>query len=145
MVAAALTLASIQRRRRYRPRAGPPGSLQPGEPPLPAVITALRRATRPAPPDPPDDDPSPDDGTPPATDPYLDPYGDTSPGPGQHGEAAPGQQPGSRSRNPPARQGHPRPAGTSPARRASTRHDPARRPREPAKPPSTSPPSAGSA
>jgi len=51
MVAAVLTLASIQRRRRYRPRASMTGSLQPGEPPLPAVITALRRAVRPAPPD----------------------------------------------------------------------------------------------
>ena len=92
MVAAALTLASIQRRRRYRPRSRLTGSLQPGEPPLPAVITALRRAARPAPPGTQDDDPGPVPGTAPAADPYLDPYDDdASPGPGQHGEAAPGR------------------------------------------------------
>ena len=92
MVAAALTLASIQRRRRYRPRSRLTGSLQPGEPPLPAVITALRRAARPAPAGTPDDDPGPVPGTGPAADPYLDPYDDdASPGPGQHGEAAPGR------------------------------------------------------
>lgn len=49
MVAAALTLAAIQRRRRYRPRPGPPSSLAPAAPPLPEVISALRRAARPAP------------------------------------------------------------------------------------------------
>ena len=47
MVAAALTLAAIQRRRRYRPRPGPPSTLQPDTPPLPEVISALRRAARP--------------------------------------------------------------------------------------------------
>jgi DNA-binding SARP family transcriptional activator len=111
MVAAALTLASIQRRRRYRPRAGPPGSVQPGEPPLPAVITALRRAARPAAPGPADDDAGPDHGTAPVTDPYLDPYDDTSPGPGQHGDAVPG----SRAAPPPEPSGPartPPPAGT---------------------------------
>ena len=47
MVAAALTLAAVQRRRRYRPRPGPPSTLQPETPPLPEVISALRRAARP--------------------------------------------------------------------------------------------------
>ena len=92
MVAAALTLASIQRRRRYRPRPGPPATLQPADPPLPAVITALRRAARPAPPATADDD-GPGTGTPPVTDPYLDPYEDISPGPGQHGESPPASSP----------------------------------------------------
>ena len=129
MVAAALTLASIQRRRRYRPRSRLTGSLQPGEPPLPAVITALRRAARPAPAGTLDDDPGPVPGTAPAADPYLDPYDDdASPGPGQHGEAAPGR--------PASRTGTHRP-GTARRRRGRyrsaaaprARHDPARRPR----------------
>ena len=47
MVAAAITLAAIQRRRRYRPRPGPPSTLAPETPPLPEVISALRRAARP--------------------------------------------------------------------------------------------------
>lgn len=47
MVAAAIALAAIQRRRRYRPRPGPPSTLQPETPPLPEVISALRRAARP--------------------------------------------------------------------------------------------------
>jgi len=114
MVAAALTLASIQRRRRYRPRASMTGSLQPGEPPLPAVITALRRAARPAPPDTPAEDPAQDTGTPPAADPYLDPYGDTSPGPGQPGEGVPGSRPAPEP-EPPGQAGtRPATAGTSP-------------------------------
>lgn len=46
MVAAAVTLAAIQRRRRYRPRPGPPSTLAPETPPLPEVISALRRAAR---------------------------------------------------------------------------------------------------
>ena len=49
MVAAALTLAAVQRRRRYRPRPGPPSTLAPETPPLPEVISALRRAARPLP------------------------------------------------------------------------------------------------
>ncbi len=114
MVAAALTLASIQRRRRYRPRASMTGSLQPGEPPLPAVITALRRAARPAPGDTLDDDDGPDPGTPPVIDPYLDPYHDTLPGPGQHGEAAPGGRPAP----------GPEPAGQSPPHPAAAGTDP---------------------
>jgi DNA-binding SARP family transcriptional activator len=47
MVAAAIALAAIQRRRRYRPRPGPPSTLAPETPPLPEVISALRRAARP--------------------------------------------------------------------------------------------------
>ena len=114
MVAAALTLASIQRRRRYRPRASMTGSLQPGEPPLPAVITALRRAARPAPPDTPAEDPAQDTGTPSAADPYLDPYGDTSPGPAQPGEGVPGSRPAPEP-EPPGQAGtRPATAGTSP-------------------------------
>jgi DNA-binding SARP family transcriptional activator len=114
MVAAAVTLASIQRRRRYRPRASMTGSLQPGEPPLPAVITALRRAARPAPPDTPAEDPAQDTGTPPAADPYLDPYGDTSPGPDQPGEGVPGSRPAP-GPEPPGQGGtRPATAGTSP-------------------------------
>ncbi|HEY1703182.1 MAG TPA: hypothetical protein VGG75_26060 [Trebonia sp.] len=50
MVAAALALIAIQRRRRYRPRPGLAGSLQTDAQPLPDVITALNRAARPAPP-----------------------------------------------------------------------------------------------
>jgi DNA-binding SARP family transcriptional activator len=66
MVAAALTLAAVQRRRRYRPRPGPPSSLRPETPPLPEVISALRRATRaPAPGE------DPDGGAPGEEDPYL--------------------------------------------------------------------------
>jgi DNA-binding SARP family transcriptional activator/nucleoid-associated protein YgaU len=120
MVAAALTLASIQRRRRYRPRPGPPGTLQPADPPLPAVITALRRAARPAPPDTADDD-GPDTGAPPGIDPYLDPYADTSPGPGQHGESAPAGSPAPQP-EPPGPEGPPPPAGTGapPAREHGT-------------------------
>ena len=117
MVAAALTLASIQRRRRYRPRAGSPGSLQPGEPPLPAVITALRRAARPAPPSSTDDDAGPDSSTPPVLDPYLDPYDDTSSRPGQHGDAVPGSRPAPQPETPgPARTSPPAGTGAPPAR-----------------------------
>jgi DNA-binding SARP family transcriptional activator len=95
MVAAALTLAAVQRRRRYRPRPGPPSSLEPDMPPLPDVISALRRAAQPPAPDSgspdsgsPDsgspDSGSPDSGSPDsgdldfgdqdASDPYLDLY-----------------------------------------------------------------------
>jgi DNA-binding SARP family transcriptional activator len=76
MVAAALTLAAVQRRRRYRPRPGPPSTLQPGTPPLPEVISTLRRAAQaPAPGAEPDAD-DPDD------DPYLVLYdSDASPAP----------------------------------------------------------------
>ena len=70
MVAAALTLAAVQRRRRYRPRPGPPSSLQPDTPPLPEVITALRRAARP------DDLATPDAPASPAEDAGTDPYPD---------------------------------------------------------------------
>jgi DNA-binding SARP family transcriptional activator/nucleoid-associated protein YgaU len=116
MVAAALTLASIQRRRRYRPRPGPPATLQSADPPLPAVITALRRAARPAPRDTADDDAGPDTAPPPVTDPYLDPYEDTSPGPGQHGESAPASSPA------------PQPESPGPAPPAGTGAPPAREP-----------------
>jgi DNA-binding SARP family transcriptional activator len=47
MVAAAVALAAVQRRRRYRPRPGPPSTLAPETPPLPEVVSALRRAARP--------------------------------------------------------------------------------------------------
>jgi DNA-binding SARP family transcriptional activator len=82
MVAAALTLAAIQRRRRYRPRPGPPSTLAPETPPLPEVISALRRAGGP---------PLPDTGEPDAGDPYLDLY-EASPGVDADGDgtAAPG-------------------------------------------------------
>ena len=69
MVAAALTLAAVQRRRRYRPRPGPPSSLEPDMPPLPDVISALRRAARPLAPA-----AGPDAGDPDTGDPYLDLY-----------------------------------------------------------------------
>ena len=67
MVAAALTLAAVQRRRRYRPRPGPPSSLQPEAPPLPDVISALRRAARPP-------EPQADAADRDADDPYPDLY-----------------------------------------------------------------------
>jgi DNA-binding SARP family transcriptional activator len=114
MVAAALTLASIQRRRRYCPRASMTGSLQPGEPPLPAVITALRRAARPAPAHTPDEDAGPDPGATPVTDPYLDPYDDTSPGPDQPGESLPGGRPAPRPELPGQAPPHAAAAGTGP-------------------------------
>jgi len=88
MVAAALTLAAIQRRRRYRPRPGPPSTLAPETPPLPEVISALRRAARP---------PAPDAGEADAGDPYLDLY-EARPGPDADrdgdGTPAPGPDPG---------------------------------------------------
>jgi DNA-binding SARP family transcriptional activator len=82
MVAAALTLAAIQRRRQYRPRPGPPSSLAPAAPPLPEVISALRRAARTAP-------PAAGLGTGDDTDadPYLDLY-ETSAEPGAEGDEA---------------------------------------------------------
>jgi DNA-binding SARP family transcriptional activator len=91
MVAAALTLAAVQRRRRYRPRPGPPSTLQPDTPPLPEVITALRRAARPPLPA-----AGPDSGDPDEADPYLDLY-ETRPGPDADGDgaAAPGTDPDS--------------------------------------------------
>ena len=90
MVAAALTLAAIQRRRRYRPRPGPPSTLAPETPPLPEVISALRRAARPPAPA-----AGPDAGEPDAGDPYLDLY-EARPGPDADGDgtAAPGPDPG---------------------------------------------------
>jgi hypothetical protein len=45
-ISAAAVLASIQRRRRYRPAASAITTLEPAGPPQPAVITALRRAAR---------------------------------------------------------------------------------------------------
>ena len=75
MVAAALTLAAVQRRRRYRPRPGPPSSLQPEAPPLPEVISVLRRAARPPAPA-----TGPDTADQDAGDPYLDLY-EARPGP----------------------------------------------------------------
>jgi DNA-binding SARP family transcriptional activator/nucleoid-associated protein YgaU len=91
MIAAALALAAVQRRRRYRPRPSPPGTLQPDTPPLPDVITALRRAARP---------PLPavgaEGGDPDAADPYLDLY-EARPEPDADGDsaAAPGKNPDS--------------------------------------------------
>ena len=91
MVAAALTLAAVQRRRRYRPRPGPPSTLQPDTPPLPEVITALRRAARPPLPA-----AGPEAGDPDEADPYLDLY-QARPGPDVDGDgaAAPGTDPDS--------------------------------------------------
>ena len=91
MVAAALTLAAVQRRRRYRPRPGPPSTLQPDTPPLPDVITALRRAARPPLPA-----TGPEAGDPDAADPYLDLY-EARPEPDADGDsaAAPSKDPGS--------------------------------------------------
>ena len=92
MVAAALTLAAVQRRRRYRPRPGPPSSLEPDMPPLPDVISALRRAAQPAPAAGLDTR-DPDTGDPDAADPYLDLY---EPGGAAGGAgAAPGAEPSS--------------------------------------------------
>ena len=90
MVAAALTLAAVQRRRRYRPRPGPPSTLQPDTPPLPEVISALRRAARPPVPA-----AGPEAGDPDAADPYLDLY-EARPEPDADGDgtAAPGTDPG---------------------------------------------------
>ena len=48
-VSAAVVLAGVQRRRRYRPGRTASTSLEPGEPPLPAVIATLRRAAAPHP------------------------------------------------------------------------------------------------
>jgi DNA-binding SARP family transcriptional activator len=77
MVAAALTLAAVQRRRRYRPRHGPPSSLEPDMPPLPDVISALRRAAQPPAPA-----TGPGTGDPDAAaDPYADLY-EANPDPG---------------------------------------------------------------
>jgi DNA-binding SARP family transcriptional activator len=74
MVAAALTLAAVHRRRRYRPRHAPPGSLQPEVPPLPEVIGTLRRAAREQAPG------AEPDADSPGQDPYLDLYdGDAGP------------------------------------------------------------------
>ena len=141
MVAAAVGLAGIERRRGYRPRPGPAATLRPG-PPLPAVIAALRRAARPAPPATADDDPSPGASPPPVTDPYLDPYSDDTSGLGQPGAAVPDSrtalQPGTPGLAPaPAPAGTSTPTAASPARSRSASAGPAR-------PPSTSPPSAGS-
>ena len=108
MVAAAITLAAIQRRRRYRPRPGPPSTLAPETPPLPEVITALRRAARP---------PAPaagtDAGEPDAGDPYPDLY-EARPGPDADGDgtAAPGPDPGDAPEPGPERP-PPRPARTA--------------------------------
>ena len=132
MIAAALTLASIQRRRRYRPQGRLTGSLQPGQPPPPTVIAALRRAARPAPAGPPDQDPGPDPGTAPVTDPYLDPYDDDAgPGPGQHGGAVPGAAVSVRPRTRTHRPGIAarRCGGDRSAARPRAGHDPGRRPR----------------
>ena len=81
----------------------------------------------------------PDTGTSPVIDPYLDPYADTSPGPGQHGGSAPASSPVPQPEPP-----GPRPAGGH--RRAARPRSPARfrsASAGPARPPSTSPPSAG--
>ena len=91
MVAAALTLAAVQRRRRYRPRPGPPSTLRPDTPPLPEVISALRRAARPPLPA-----AGPEAGDQDAADPYLDLY-EARPGLDADGDgaAAPGKDPDS--------------------------------------------------
>ena len=102
MVAAAIALAAIQRRRRYRPRPGPPSTLAPETPPLPEVISALRRAARPPAPA-----AGPDDG-----DPYPDLY-EAGPGPDADGDgtALPGPDPGD------APKAEPGPGPGHPARR----------------------------
>ena len=128
MVAAAITLAAVQRRRRYRPRPGPPSTLAPETPPLPEVISALRRAARPpapaAGPETGDQDaalvtgPDGEDLT--AEDPYADLY-EALPAPdADSGSAAPGNDPDS---VPQPEAGAPGPA------RAAARHGPGRRPR----------------
>ena len=86
MVAAALTLAAVHRRRRYRPRHAPPGSLQPEVPPLPEVIGTLRRAAREQAPG------AEPDADSPGQDPYLDLY-DSDAGPALVQAAAPAAQP----------------------------------------------------
>ena len=107
MVAAALTLAAIQRRRRYRPRPGPPSTLAPETPPLPEVISALRRAARPPAPA-----GGPDAGEPDASDPYPDLYeADPEPDADGDGTAAPGPDPG----NAPAPDPEPEPGPAHPA------------------------------
>jgi DNA-binding SARP family transcriptional activator len=79
MVAAAIALAAVQRRRHYRPRPGPPSTLAPETPPLPEVISALRRAARPPAPEAGDQDAAPVTGPDgedltAAEDPYADLY-----------------------------------------------------------------------
>jgi DNA-binding SARP family transcriptional activator len=106
MVAAALTLAAIQRRRRYRPRPGPPSSLAPATSPLPEVISALRRAARPAPPA-----AGPGTGDDPSADPYLDLYGTATESGAEVDEAAP-------SAAEPANEPKPEPARAAQAERA---------------------------
>jgi len=88
MVAAALTLAAVQRRRRYRPRPGPPSTLQPDTPPLPDVISTLRRAARPPVPA-----ARPEAGGQDAADPYLDLY-EARPGPDDADDAETDAAPG---------------------------------------------------
>jgi DNA-binding SARP family transcriptional activator len=126
MVTAAIALAAIQRRRRYRPRPGPPSTLAPETPPLPEVISALRRAARPplpaAGPEASDQDaalvtgPDGEDLTA-AEDPYTDLY-EALPGPDSDGgnAAAPRTDPGI---VPPPEAEHPArrelPPGTVPA------------------------------
>jgi DNA-binding SARP family transcriptional activator len=107
MVAAALALAAVQRRRRYRPRPGPPSTLEPDTPPLPEVISALRRAARPPLPA-----AGPEAGDPDAGDPYLDLY-EARPAPDADGDgtAAPGPDPGD------APEPEPEPEPGHPARR----------------------------
>jgi DNA-binding SARP family transcriptional activator len=109
MVAAALTLAAVQRRRRYRPRPGPPCTLQPHTPPLPKVISTLRRAVQPPAPA-----AGPGAGDPGADDPYLDPY-EARPEPDADRDgvaAAPGADPGDEPEHPARRE---LPPGTVPA------------------------------
>jgi DNA-binding SARP family transcriptional activator len=74
-----------------------------------------------SPPGPADDDPGPDTSTPPVTDPYLDPYDDTTPGPGQHGEADPASSRAPQPEPPgPARIPPPAGTGAPPAREPGT-------------------------
>ena len=98
-VSAAVALARIHRRRRYRPGTVLTSSLEPAVPP-PPVISALDRAARtPATGTPPADGTGPDD-----TDPDLDlyePYEQPFPGPREPGAAAPA----------PARLASPQPPG----------------------------------
>ncbi len=101
-VAAALVLARVHQRRRYRPAQPLTSALQPAGPPLPPVITALRRSARPPGPDSPDLDlydidvpalspgPDPQGHAPGGTDPDPGPE-DTRPEhalPGPHPQAA---------------------------------------------------------
>ena len=134
-ISAAVALARIHRRRRYRPGTVLTSSLEPSMPP-PPVIAALDRAARtPAIRTPPADGTGPDD-----TEPDLDldlyePYEQPFPGPREPGRAAAPRRPAPRPRSRQASRApsRPRPA-RSPSASATARRSPP-----------TPPPSAASA